>query len=237
MTTILPMDYSWSSPVRISNLTEVKQPWGDLPSKYYKVEIAEAKNVNAPWTGQPPARITFRVDEVLSASHCGQFVLQLGKCFAHHDRRQEGSDRDCLWVSIQPDNSNAPHRSAHECPEDHILQWSDLKKTFTLGEAVDHPGEVYKLTVSFTPCPLNPTKTLAMQPIGVSAVTSHVATAESETALSLDASDEHWSWEDFGIDISGNPKEETSALQYPATNTGGSLAIGSTAPLSITRDR
>lgn len=54
--------------------------------------------------------------------------------------------------------SEVSTETIHDCSQDHVLQWPDLRKSFDL----EHEYYTLEVTLSFTPCPLNPERTLIL---------------------------------------------------------------------------
>ena len=101
-----------------------------------------------PWSGIPPIIIVFQSKFFPSAC---QIMLQVGRCKASHQPSRNHSEDSTLstirkiewspsslWANVslrhrasEPDDGQVSDKP-HNCPEDHILTWTDLKKTFTL---------------------------------------------------------------------------------------------------------
>ncbi len=149
----IPFNHNLTAPFRFppENVWTFVNSLGQLPVSHPTVEIS-ACNAGMPWAG--PAIFTFSRPKSL---HYPPIVLEVGWCSCGHS----------LWAmaySLYPAETlmtAAPRE--HSCPADHLAEWSDLKKTFEvfrkelwLGMLSAYRTIVVVITLSFTPCRLNP---------------------------------------------------------------------------------
>lgn len=129
-----------------------------------RVEIHNANVRRSPQLTDSNLPITYHFDAAL--------VIMVGQC------RQDWLPRDQsrpapIWVQVSMRSlwrgvvDEAIMRllddPLHDCLEDHISLWPNLRKTFALDtRARDSERLAGAVTLSFSPCPLNPGRTLVM---------------------------------------------------------------------------
>ncbi|KAI1795469.1 HET-domain-containing protein [Ganoderma leucocontextum] len=169
---------------------------GELRTRH-RLIVESAEPQSLPWTGSPPARITFRFDHrnTVHARHFRNTVIvQLGRCdnaSAHSpessQRQLGGRDLRPHWANVRfemdpmiaitlaawenplwpPDTDSFPSPShssfltpEHDCPGDHICEWDGRRNTFVdgtyMGSMLSERDFDRAITLSFTPCPINP---------------------------------------------------------------------------------
>ncbi len=65
-----------------------------------------------------------------------------------------------VWEDLDAEISKLLTDTLHDCSQDHVLQWPDLRKRF---KVYRHGHSTVAVTLSFTPCPLNPKGTLVLE--------------------------------------------------------------------------
>ena len=107
------------------------------------------------WTGATPMAFTFR------DGYGGYLVLAFGRCTAHSGGGGGGGELGAHWATVRP-YGDAPPASldghGHDCAEDHICEWRDRRKTFE----ASYFSFQHRLTLAFSPCPINPADTLVV---------------------------------------------------------------------------
>ncbi len=95
----------------------------------HRQNVSEASIINAhlPWMGDPPLVIAFRDQGLCDALYA---MVQVGRCTSHSTNGEESGS---LWVNFQGSPSRWEHADyRHQCPEDHLLNWPNLKRRFVL---------------------------------------------------------------------------------------------------------
>ena len=136
--------------------------------------LESVQNVDLPWTGEPPAKFTFRI------SNLDCLVVQVGRCPLPLDmsppRRLDNSaslarhpsESPSLWANIEwnprPSSGVSPSDSFgdHDCATDHVADWPDLKKTFVLLPDGSRRQNHKFFAMMFTRCPISTSGTLIL---------------------------------------------------------------------------
>ncbi|TBU31052.1 hypothetical protein BD311DRAFT_145249 [Dichomitus squalens] len=102
------------------------------------------------WKGSTPMGFTFR------DVYGGYLVITFGRCTKTSDRADQLGPH---WAIVKP-YGDAPPASLpeHDCLRDHICDWRDRMKTFESS----YFSFQHSLTLSFSPCPINPADTLVV---------------------------------------------------------------------------
>lgn len=141
----IPMNLYWSAPIRIS-------------ARVHE-HVTAATNVDSPWIDIPPSILTY---DLLARGDTHDpadrrqvtFVIKLGRC-------SSGDRQGPLWANIgSPSDVNAVAHS-HVCPDDHILEWLDLRRAFKL--LLD--DGFYTVWLQFAQCRWNPCDTLVLDDV------------------------------------------------------------------------
>lgn len=125
-----------------------------IHSLLHRRTVSEVSITNArlPWLGDPPLVIAFRERGRYDADAL-YAVLQVGRCTSHSTN---GKDSGSFWATFRGSPSRWEQEDySHQCPEDHLLSWPDLKKRFVLEFHVardQNDGHIAKwlLNIAFT---------------------------------------------------------------------------------------
>ncbi len=160
----MPMQLTFDAPFRFPE-ARIRKLLTDSWSERFDIHGA---GVHFPW----------RADSNLSTAyvfvrHDGSFVIRVGQC--QQERRLPGEQHrfNAIWATVttgphhiakdtvewQTETSKFSTDTGHDCSQDHVSQWPDLRKMFELDLGfIPTP----KVTLYFAPCPLNPMRTLIL---------------------------------------------------------------------------
>ncbi len=125
-----------------------------MHSLLYRRVVSEVSFTNAglPWSGDPPLVIAFR-EQVLYDTDVLYAAVTVGRCTSHSTN---GEDSGSFWATFRGRPSRWEQEDySHQCPEDHILNWPDLKKRFVFefhvpGNPTDDHIAKWVLDIAFT---------------------------------------------------------------------------------------
>ncbi|TFK82485.1 HET-domain-containing protein [Polyporus arcularius HHB13444] len=156
-TPAIPMQLTLDAPVRFPEA----RIWQFLiQSESDRFEIRGA-GLESPWTAESTHPVAY-VFVGLQYT-----IIRIGRC---HQDGPPGEQRrpEAIWATLsigyvgdndiegEAEISKVSADTLHDCSQDHVLQWPNLRKRFT----IPFKKEV---TLSFTPCPLNPERTLVLE--------------------------------------------------------------------------
>ncbi|RDX40462.1 HET-domain-containing protein [Lentinus brumalis] len=156
-TPAIPMQLTFDAPVRFPE-ARIRQFLIQSHSNRFEIRGAGCFSL---WTAGPnlPTAYSFlrHVD-----GRC--IIIKVGQCprvWEWPPRKQRRLQ--AVWATVTvTDYLNSPWGidvPLHDCSQDHVLQWPDLRKRFE----VPYERETLEVTLSFTPCPLNPKRTLILR--------------------------------------------------------------------------
>ncbi len=126
----LPLNHSFPPPI-------IRFPEPLFHVLLNRPTMTEVKITNAqlPWSGYPPLMTAFRVQ--LQADVMYGTVL-FGLCTSHSTN---GKETGSLWATFRGGQSRWECTDySHQCPEDHVLNWPDLKRRFVVKIHAIHKG-------------------------------------------------------------------------------------------------
>ncbi len=158
-TPAIPMQLTFDAPVRFPE-AHIRQFL--MQSGSDRVEIRGA-GVYSPWTAASnlPTAYVFRW-------YIGLIVIRVGHCHQNQSECGQLHRREAIWarteyyagkpesIETKAEIGKVSTDPLHDCSQDHILQWPNFQKMFQ----VNYSEEV---TLSVTPCPLNPERTLILK--------------------------------------------------------------------------
>ncbi len=163
-TPAIPMQLTFDPPVRFPE-ARIRQFMKQSFSSHFEIHGA---GLHSPWTA----------DHYLSTAYVfwGQpsycIIIKVGRC----PRKWEPPPRkqcqlQAVWATVIVKYYPSPPRisgaemvspdTIHDCSQDHVSQWPDLRKTFEVGFGY-YSTKTAKVTLSFTRCPINPEGTLIL---------------------------------------------------------------------------
>ncbi len=125
-----------------------------IHSLLHRWVVAKASITNAglPWLGNPPLVIAFHHRAIHDADDLYAVVL-VGRCTSHSTN---GAESGSFWATFRGSSSRCTQEDySHQCPEDHLLYWPDLKKCFVLefhvaGDQMDGHIAKWLFNIAFT---------------------------------------------------------------------------------------
>ncbi len=168
----IPMHLAFDAPVRFPE-AGIRQFMFDALCQAFDVRGA---GLSLPWMADSKLTTTY-----IFSRYNGDILIRVGQC------QQDGpsGEHRRIWATvsgfwgadteIEAVISKVSTDSQHDCSKDHILQWPDLRKRFEL----NHERFEVDVTLSFTPCPLNPERTLILE-ASYRHICSHTSRAESQ---------------------------------------------------------
>ena len=142
----IPLNHDFHSHIHIPEhrIKHLLPPlWGDT--------IIDIANPDLPWSGSPPLTITYGLvrDWKCGAGTIHDITLVVGKCTSSqwHLNHPSASEACSYWVRVKYGGLDqwTDEDLDHVCPTDHILEWQDLKREYSLCvfSGDESPGRPY----------------------------------------------------------------------------------------------
>ncbi|TFK82554.1 HET-domain-containing protein [Polyporus arcularius HHB13444] len=160
-TPAIPMQLTFDAPVRFPDAC-IRQFLTQSKSDSFEIRGA---GLCSPWTDDSNLPTAYVFVEYGHSS-----IIKVGQC---QQGRSPGKQRrpKATWATIseiyvheeyedmwEAEVSKASTNARHDCLQDHVSRWPNLRKRFTM----DRGRFVAEVTLSFAPCPLNPKRTLVL---------------------------------------------------------------------------
>ncbi|RDX40881.1 hypothetical protein OH76DRAFT_280953 [Lentinus brumalis] len=151
-TPAIPMQLSFDAPVRFPE-ARIRQFMIQSNSRNFKIHGA---GLDSPWRADSSVPTAYVFLGALRTT------IVVGQCQQEGPLGEQRQPK-ALWATCTVSanrlwfEGKIGKLTRHDCSEDHVLQWPDLRKTF--GSAT----MPMMVTLSFTPCPLNPERTLILE--------------------------------------------------------------------------
>lgn len=136
-------------------------------SRFFKRVQLSVKNVQVPTREALPASFVFAKGHKAQVQNRHQFaiVISVGQCelSSMNDIQPVGVHvlRPLLWAHVRCYDEDPDVDTTHHCGHDHVAAWPSMKRIFACG-GYRGQWKSLEVTLSFTPCPLNPSGTLIL---------------------------------------------------------------------------